>query len=167
MLQTRRLSEKQWNNMVRWMPIPCVDVIVQKCGQILVGFRAIIPYKNVWALPGGRILKNENPEDAVRRNLTEIGISANTKRFVGAFSVRFPNHPQRRHDITLCYESEWRNGEPKPTPELTRFKWISPNQALSNMGANYRKMILKAHPQPKQRKDSDDYDHVSVRSCTT
>ena len=149
--QTRRLSEKQWNNMVKWMPIPCVDVIVEKYAQILVGFRAILPYKNVWALPGGRILKNENPEDAVRRNLDEIGISADIKQFVGVFSVRFPNHPQRRHDIILCYESEWRNGQPKPTAELIRFKWISPSQVSSGLGANYRKMILKALPQPKKQ----------------
>ena len=145
------LSEKQWNRMVRWMPIPCVDVIVEKHARILVGFRAIVPYKNVWALPGGRILKNESPEDAVRRNLNEIGISADIRRFVGVFSVRFPNHPQRRQDITLCYESEWRNGEPKPTRELIRYKWISPSQVSSGVGTNYRKMILKAHPKSKRR----------------
>jgi colanic acid biosynthesis protein WcaH len=149
---TRRLSEKQWNNMVRWMPIPCVDVVVKKHARILVGFRAIVPYKNVWALPGGRILKNESPEDAVRRNLNEIGISAHVRRFVGVFPARFPNHPQRRHDIALCYESEWRNGEPKPTPELIRYKWISPSQISSGVGTNYRKMILKAHRKPKRRR---------------
>ena len=128
------------------MPIPCVDVIVEKEARILVGFRTIAPYKDVWALPGGRILKNESPEDAVRRNLNEVGISADIRRFVGVFSVRFTNHSQRRHDITLCYESEWRSGEPEPTAELTRFKWISPSQVSPSLGANYRKMILKAFP---------------------
>ena len=146
MRETSRLSEKQWKTMVRWMPIPCVDVIIKKDAQILLGFRAIAPYKNVWALPGGRILKNENPEGAVRRNLNEIGISAHIKRFVGVFPVRFPSHPQRRHDIALCYESEWRSGEPKPTRELTRYKWISPIQVPPHVGTNYRKMILEAHP---------------------
>jgi ADP-ribose pyrophosphatase YjhB (NUDIX family) len=149
MRRTRRLSEERWNEMVRSMPIPCVDVIVEKDAKVLLGFRVIVPYKNVWALPGGRIFKNENPEDAVRRNLNEVGISADIKKLVGVFSVRFPNHPQKRHDIALCYKSEWRSGKPEPTPELTRFKWVSPGQLSSSVGTNYRRMILKALPQPK------------------
>jgi ADP-ribose pyrophosphatase YjhB (NUDIX family) len=126
------------------MPIPCVDLIIERSGQILVGFRAIVPYKNVWALPGGRILKDEQPEDAVRRNLKEIHISADIRELIGVFPVRFPNHPQKRHDITLCYRSEWRSGKPKPAEELTRFKWISPADIPARVGANYRRMILKA-----------------------
>ena len=150
MRHARRLSEKQWKNMMRWMPIPCVDIILRKQGRILVGFRAIRPYRNAWALPGGRILKGEDPVEAVRRNLNEIGVSAEVRRFVGVFSVRFPNHPQKRHDIALCYECEWRRGEPKPTPELTRFKWIRPDQARAGVGGNYRKMILKTLPSKEQ-----------------
>jgi ADP-ribose pyrophosphatase YjhB (NUDIX family) len=94
--------------------------------------------------PRGRILKDESPEFAVKRNLREFGITADIRDFVGVFSVRFPNHPQKRHDITLCYRSKWRRGEPKPGPELTRFRWISPREIPSTMGANYRKMILSA-----------------------
>jgi len=145
MRRAGRVSEGQWRNVVSWMPIPCVDVILEKRGLILLGFRAITPYRNVWALPGGRILKNEKPESAVSRNLKEIGLSAGIERLVGVFSVRFPKHPQRRHDISLCYEAEWKNGEPKPTTELTRFKWTPPSQLPTGVGGNYRKMILKAY----------------------
>jgi ADP-ribose pyrophosphatase YjhB (NUDIX family) len=141
-----RLPEGTWKTMMRSMPIPCVDVIVERDGQILLGFRKIVPYKNIWSLPGGRILKGENPEDAVRRHLREIDISADIEDFVGVFPMRFPNHPQKRHDITLCYKSEWRSGEPKPGAELARFKWISPGQISTEVGTNYRRMILKAFP---------------------
>jgi ADP-ribose pyrophosphatase YjhB (NUDIX family) len=126
------------------MPIPCVDVIVERDAETLLGFRAIVPYKNVWALPGGRILKDEHPEDAVTRNLEEICICADIRGLVGVFPARFPRHPQRRHDITLCYKSEWRHGEPKPSAELTRFKWISPRRIPVGTGGNYKRMILGA-----------------------
>jgi ADP-ribose pyrophosphatase YjhB (NUDIX family) len=86
------------------MPIPCVDVIVERDAEILLGFRAIVPYKNVWALPGGRILKDEHPEGAVTRNLKEICISADIRGLVGVFTVRFSRHPQRRHDITTVLQ---------------------------------------------------------------
>jgi 8-oxo-dGTP diphosphatase len=118
----------------------------RKNSQILIGFRAIAPYRNVWALPGGRILKDENPHESVRRNLKEISISAEIRELVGVFSVRFPNHPQRRHDLSLCYRTSWRSGVPNATSELTRFKWISPRQIPLNMGTNYKRMIRKAFP---------------------
>jgi 8-oxo-dGTP pyrophosphatase MutT (NUDIX family) len=45
-----------------------------------VGFRVIDRYRNVWALPRGRILKHEYPENAVRRVLAEIGVRAKIRR---------------------------------------------------------------------------------------
>ena len=139
-----RLPTDEWHNMLRWMPIPCVDVIVQRDAEVLIGFRMIIPYKHLWALPGGRILKNESPQDAAKRNLREIGISAEIKELVNVSSVRFPAHPQRRHDLTLCYRAKWRRGIPKATSELARFKWISPRRIPRDMGTNYKRMIRTA-----------------------
>jgi ADP-ribose pyrophosphatase YjhB (NUDIX family) len=48
-----RLPTRVWRLMMRSMPIPCVDAIVERDAKILIGFRAIEPYRNVWALPGG------------------------------------------------------------------------------------------------------------------
>jgi ADP-ribose pyrophosphatase YjhB (NUDIX family) len=45
------LPKSEWKAIVRSMPIPCVDVIVEKDGKVLSGLRTIRPYKNVWALP--------------------------------------------------------------------------------------------------------------------
>jgi ADP-ribose pyrophosphatase YjhB (NUDIX family) len=126
------------------MPIPCVDVIVTKKSEILVGFRVIDPYRNVWALPGGRILKHESPEDTVHRVLNEIGINSEIARLVGIFPVRFPRHPLKRYDITLCYQANWIAGEPKPDLELARFNWVSPRKLPKPTGRNYMKMIVKA-----------------------
>jgi ADP-ribose pyrophosphatase YjhB (NUDIX family) len=137
------LSERRWKQVVQSMPIPCVDVIVQKRSKVLMGFRVISPYRNVWALPGGRILKHEYPEEAVRRVLYETGVSARIRNLVGVFPVMFPRHSLKRYDITLCYRTEWITGEPKPSSELRRFKWVSPRKLPANTGANYRKMIAR------------------------
>jgi len=123
-----RLSEEHWRLVVLSMPIPCVDVIVEKRSKVLMGFRAIDPYRNVWALPGGRILKQEYPEDTVRRILAGIAVKTKIKSPVGVFPVRFPRHALKRYDITLCYRSEWLAGEPKPDSELVRLSWVSPRK---------------------------------------
>jgi len=142
--QQGRLSEEQWAQVVRSMPIPCVDVTVEKKKTVLMGFRGIDPYRNVWALPGGRILKYKYPEDAVRRNLDEIGVTARIMNLVGVFPVIFRRHPHTRYDITLCYRTAWIAREPKPSSELLRFRWVSPGKLPTNTGANYRKMVRKA-----------------------
>lgn len=101
------LPERERKAILRLMPIPCVDVVVEKDAKVLLGFRKIRPYRRVWALPGGRIRKHEYPQDTVERNLHEIGISAEPERFVGVFPVKFPRDPQKRYDITLCYCYRW------------------------------------------------------------
>lgn len=135
------------------MPIPCVDVILEKQSKVLLGFRQIDPYRNVWALPGGRILKHEYPEDAVQRILGEIGVRAKNMRFVGVFPIRFPRHRLNRYDITLCYKSEWLKGEPKPDSELVRLSWVSPRRLPRRTGENYKKMIRKAFPDEPQESE--------------
>lgn len=126
------------------MPIPCVDVIVEKGSKILVWFRGIDPYRNVWALPGGRILKHEYPENTVRRVLGEIGVRARIRGLVGVFPVKFPRHDLKRYDIALCYKSEWLAGEPKPDSELVKLRWVSPRKLPMPIGGNYRKMVTRA-----------------------
>jgi ADP-ribose pyrophosphatase YjhB (NUDIX family) len=94
---------------------------------------AIPPYSGVWALPGGRIRKHEHPRDTAKRVLKEIGIVADPKEFVGVFPVRFPRHPQKRYDITLCYQYIWRDGEPTSTSELVRLEWFPPHASRSGL----------------------------------
>lgn len=138
------LPEKNWKAILRSMPIPCVDVIVEKDTKVLLGFRTIRPYRNVWALPGGRIHKHEYPQDTAERNLHEIGISAEPDGFVGVFPVKFPRDLEKRYDITLCYRYRWRSGEPTATSELIRLDWFSPGRLPERTGANYRRMIQTA-----------------------
>ena len=55
------LPEREWKRIVRAIPIACVDVVLQKKRNVLLGFRAIPPYRGVWAMAGGRMRKHEYP----------------------------------------------------------------------------------------------------------
>ena len=118
------------------MPIPCVDVIcVNDKKEILYGWRIIPPYKNVWALVGGRIFRDEKPTDAVRRNLKAHGIEADELIMNGVFSANFG----WRHDISISYVAT-KSTEPKRLgSEFSRFDWRS--EVPSRIGAMYRRMI--------------------------
>ena len=138
------LPESKWKAILRSMPIPCVDLVVEKDAKVLLGFRMIRPYRNAWALPGGRIRKHEYPQDTAERNLREIGISAEPERFIGVFPVKFPRDPDKRYDITLCYRYRWMEGNPTSTPELGRLEWFPHTRLPTRTGANYCKMIQAA-----------------------
>ncbi|MFH0848973.1 MAG: NUDIX domain-containing protein [archaeon] len=142
--RARMLTEREWRFVVLKMPMPCVDVIVERHSEILMGFRAIPPYRNVWALPGGVIRKHEDPKDTIRRVLEENAVEAQVSDFVGLFPVRFPRHPQKRYDIACCYVARWVSGEPRSSDELIRVDWFPPERLPSPIGKNYARMIKQA-----------------------
>jgi hypothetical protein len=133
------MSDKVWRQVKRSISIPCVDVILENAkGEILLGWRKIPPYQNVWALPGGRILKGETLRNAARRILDEYALAAGRLYLVGAFPVKFPT----RADLTICLASMQPRGAPHPDGvEFSSFKWTK--TLPSKIGANYRRMILK------------------------
>lgn len=50
------IGKKCWKQLVKKMPIPCVDTIVWRDREFLMGWRTIPPYKNLWALLGEKWL---------------------------------------------------------------------------------------------------------------
>jgi ADP-ribose pyrophosphatase YjhB (NUDIX family) len=121
------------------MPIPCVDVIVHRRHEFLMGWRTIPPYKNVWALLGGRILRGESLEAAANRHCAKSGLGVTDLRLLGVFPVMFPS----RHDITVSLSAEMTSGVLKATGEMTRYRWFGKSEVdeISPVGGNYIKML--------------------------
>lgn len=128
-----------WRQVKRSIPIPCVDVLLENpTGELLLGWRKISPYVNVWATPGGRVFRGESLPAAAHRILREYGLNAGNLFLVGVFPVKFPS----RADFTICVASN------KPAGiaiadgnEFSSFKWT--RKVPSKTGANYVKMILR------------------------
>lgn len=133
------LSERLWSQVKASVPIACVDVIVSDSrGAILLGWRVIHPYVNVWALPGGRINLREDICTAARRNLTAQGIHAKDFFLVGVFPISFPS----RFDISICIAARHFSGSAKPDgTEFKRIGWFK--NLPPQTGQNYRKMIAR------------------------
>lgn len=133
------IPEHVWLQIKRSIPIPCVDVLLENSnGRLLLGWRKISPYGNVWATPGGRVLRGEGLRNAAHRILSEYGLTARNLFLVGVFPVKFPS----RADVTICVASNRPAGMPIADGyEFSSFRWV--REVPSKTGANYVKMILR------------------------
>ena len=141
--KAKTISEELWNRIMSSMPIPCVDIIVyatvkhRKC--VLLGYRKICPHKGRWALPGGRIIKNESIRETANRQLNEISLDPTGRcRLVGVYPV----NSERRSDISICLSTRLAAPqEPRRTMELSRFIWQPLSDLSAGLGSNYRAML--------------------------
>lgn len=144
------LSQKDWNHVMKSVPIPCIDLAMRFNGMFEDSFlfiqRSIEPYKGLYAFPGGRILKGEDIEEArlrIARREVGIDIEPYEATLINAYSIDF----DWRHDITLLYyidvpnkidieldmtqSSGYRFSRtlPKPTGELYEREWRDLNDS--------------------------------------
>ena len=149
------MSERCWREVTEKMPIPCVDTIVWKKDAFLMGWRTIQPYKNVWALLGGRICRGESFVQTALRQCRESGLKIRKPCFVGVYPFKFPC----RHDMTICMAGEWASGNPTPTTELSRYMWYEADKidAIKPIGANYKKMISDWWKREEKRDPKDSH----------
>jgi len=127
-----------WSEITEKMPIACVDIIFQKPDRsILYGHRLIPPYRNVWALLGGRILYGENLFQSARRIANEYGLEFERLYLNGVFPITF----QHRSDMVISLAARRLSGSPCVDGfEFSKFIWSKtpPN----GLGTNYLRMIL-------------------------
>ena len=131
------MPESLWEKVKHHMPIPCVDVLLENNhGEILLGWRRILPYRNVWALVGGRIFRGERLETAAARIIAQYGMSTRNMFLVGVFPIRFPS----RADISVCIAGTFPEGKATPDGlEFSSFRWTK--RLPKRIGANYGRMI--------------------------
>ena len=107
------LSEGKFSYIVRFAPLPSLDLIIRDSdGRVLVGLRTNEPAKNYYFVPGGVIRKNETIELAFARILrAETGCRASHSdaRFLGIFqhfysTNRFGDPTYGTHYVVLAYE---------------------------------------------------------------
>ena len=133
------IPDHVWRQVKRSIPIPCVDILLENSSrELLLGWRKITPYGNVWAMPGGRLLRGESIQDAAHRILLEYGLTTRNLFLVGVFPVKFPS----RADVSICVASNKPAGKATvDNYEFSSFKWFK--KLPSRTGANYVRMVLR------------------------
>src|SRR3989344_8353561 len=141
---SQRIPESLYREILRNMPICCVDIVIKSENGILLVYRKNEPAKDTWWLPGGRIYKNEKMEDAVlRKSFEETGLKVKIKKQIGAYETIFDKNPFDNsfgvHSINICFVVEALNHEAKLDNQSSSFKWI--NKIESNL-PDYVKKVL-------------------------
>jgi 8-oxo-dGTP diphosphatase len=92
-------------------PRVTVDAVLLSDNAVLLVKRKNLPYKDMWALPGGFVEYGETTEEAVAREVREeTGIEMKITRLVGVYSD--PGRDPRGHTISVVYEGIIATGEP-------------------------------------------------------
>lgn len=85
------IPTKDYKMILENMPIVCVDgVIINEDNEYLLVRRINEPMKNVFWIPGGRLLKNETLEEGIRRKMKqELDIYVKVEKLLGFFEEFF------------------------------------------------------------------------------
>tara|TARA_Y100000589_G_scaffold326255_2_gene365690 strand:+ start:302 stop:745 length:444 start_codon:yes stop_codon:yes gene_type:complete len=101
------IPEKQYQEIIKLIPIFCIDFLVRNNDEILLIKRKEEPLKDIYWFPGGRLRLNENiNECAFRIQKNEIGKIFKDFKLVGFSNYFFDNVENSRaiHTPTLLYE---------------------------------------------------------------
>lgn len=104
------------------MPIPTVDAIITFNDKFLLVLRNNPPVKDTWWIPGGRVLRGEPLEDAIRRHVREeTGLDGEIIRQVGVINQVFPEV----HTISVYFHVTVNDDHVTLNEEHRAYQWVS------------------------------------------
>lgn len=96
--------------------------VVFRAGRVLLTQRKQGDHlAGAWELPGGKVEVDEDPRDAVRRELAEeIGVDVVVRDILDVTFYRYPE----KSVLLLFYEAELAAGSPEPQPlDVAALRW--------------------------------------------
>jgi colanic acid biosynthesis protein WcaH len=100
------IPEDLYHQILRCLPIACVDVAVVANGGVLLVRRKDFPARGSWWVPGGRVHKGEKMRDTARRKaLEEVGLACHIGPIIHTAETIFPDGPGGIpvHSINSCF----------------------------------------------------------------
>jgi len=118
-------------------PLVSVDLIVKHKEKVLLGKRVNKPALGYWFTLGGRVLKNEPIENAIKRiGKLELGIiPENNPKFIGVFEHLYNDSifdDVSTHYLNLGYEIEVSGLEDLPTDQHNEYRWFGLEELMQS-----------------------------------
>jgi colanic acid biosynthesis protein WcaH len=124
------IPDELYYQILKNVPIACVDVAIVAQGSVLLVKRGDAPAKGQWWVPGGRVLKGEMMRDtAIRKAREEVGIECHVGPIIHTAETIFPDGPNEIpvHSINCCFFLY--PGSPDFKPQLDEhhhdYKWVN------------------------------------------
>lgn len=104
-------------------------VIADDEGRVLLGRRAIEPYKNMWDLPGGFVEEDEHPLDALRRELREeAALEVEPEAFLGVWMDRYGGDAPSVSTLNLYWTARMTGGKLEAADDVAELRWFAPGE---------------------------------------
>jgi colanic acid biosynthesis protein WcaH len=100
------IPQPLYNEILRNVPIACVDIAVVANGAVLLVRRKDPPAQGAWWVPGGRVLKGERMKETARRKaLEEVGVDCHVGPIIHTAETIFPDGTGGIpvHSINNCF----------------------------------------------------------------
>lgn len=129
------LCVTKFANLVQSAPLVSIDLIIMTEKGVLLGRRKNQPAKGFWFVPGGRVLKDETIELAVKRiSFKEINLEKklNDLHFIGVYEHFYENsfvsENVTTHYVVLAFELECDLSlSSLPSTEHNEYRFFSSN----------------------------------------
>jgi len=124
-------------------PVPAAEAVCfDERGRVLLGRRAFDPGAGRWDLPGGFLHEDEDPVDALRREIREeTALELEPPDFLGFWLEPYDSR------IVLCLAWTARvTGEPRAGDDLVELRWFEPDElpAASELAFLHYPAVLSA-----------------------
>jgi len=123
---------------------------IRKENKLLMILRKFPPYANHWSLPGGAVEKDENPKEAVIREVKEeTSLSILVRNYLGNIYFVGDHDPSKYYKAEV-YDCKLLEENVKAGKEIYDVKWIDENQIFSlklakPMEEFYKKLLSTSH----------------------
>jgi colanic acid biosynthesis protein WcaH len=119
------IEKELYSKIKEVMPVPCVDLVIVNDGRVLLMLRNNEPGKDLWFTPGGRVLRGEELDEAVKRILLkETGLTYKSLEQVGTMCHHWPD----LETITTYYLVEVDSDEVRMNQEHRDYIWVRRQQ---------------------------------------
>lgn len=109
---------------------PTANALVEdESGRLLLGRRAIEPYRGMWDVPGGFLGEAEHPLHALVRELREeTGLDVEPGEFFGAWTDTYGEGEAAVSTVNLFWLARVSAGEPRPADDVAELAWFAPDE---------------------------------------
>ena len=131
------LTGDLFKTVIEKTPLVSVDLIVKKKGKVLLGKRVNKPAQGYWFTLGGRVLKNESIQSAIKRiGKLELGmIIDSSPKFIGIFEHFYDDsifNAVSTHYVNLGYEIEVSDLEGLPRDQHNDYRWFGLEELIQS-----------------------------------
>ena len=140
MMQKRNpgyIEGETFKRVIENTPLVSVDLIVRDETSVLLGKRVNRPAKGFWFTLGGRVLKGEKIDEAIKRIArAELGMElTSAPKFIGVFEHLYDDaifEHVSTHYLNLGYEVELSNLETLPKDQHDEYRWFEIEELLAS-----------------------------------